>query len=439
MTVFSGGGLAGKPAAGWFGVPPGWVDLSRPPGATSQERSGFGAAEWWVGYLRMAVLFIFTPNVVWLLMAALAYVLVPYDYEAAARWCPGFALKRAAANCGMTWAYYGYFHWAIYAQRRARRKFDQSCDGPTLARLLHNVWYTTLGALQWTGWELAFVHLYGSGRLGYTPDGEAFGTPAGLAQTAALALLVPVWREVHFYVAHRMLHFRALYRYVHSLHHRNSDPEPFSGLAMHPVEHLYYFSCMAVPLYVTCSPFVMLWIGLHAAISPACPHSGFEDHWHCDQFHYVHHARFDCNFGIPAIPFDKWFGTYREACYQEPPPGGPRHTYLQGGLSPSWALWGTWDQAVFDITIGAVLAAVAGAAVAGGVAAQRAAALAGALALGPIAVALALGVASGDRESWRWPFLRERVLGACGAHLAAGAAICILPVYHTAAALVGLP
>ena len=35
-------------------------------------------------------------------------------------------------------------------------------------------------------------------------------------------------------MAHRMLHARALYKFVHSLHHRNADPEPFSGISMHP-------------------------------------------------------------------------------------------------------------------------------------------------------------------------------------------------------------
>ena len=31
-----------------------------------------------------------------------------------------------------------------------------------------------------------------------------------------------------------MLHVRALYKFVHALHHRNADPEPFSGISMHP-------------------------------------------------------------------------------------------------------------------------------------------------------------------------------------------------------------
>ena len=52
----------------------------------------------------------------------------------------------------------------------------------------------------------------------------------------SLALTVSPARDIHFYMAHRMLHVRALYKFVHALHHRNADPEPFSGISMHPGE-----------------------------------------------------------------------------------------------------------------------------------------------------------------------------------------------------------
>ena len=87
-------------------------------------------------------------------------------------------------------------------------------------------------------------------------------------------LLVPLWRDLHSYIAHRFVHIRAVYRFVHSLHHRNADPEPFSGLTMHPVEHLYYFSNALVPvLYVSgLSPLIFLWIYVHLAIAPGAGH-----------------------------------------------------------------------------------------------------------------------------------------------------------------------
>ena len=66
----------------------------------------------------------------------------------------------------------------------------------------------------------------------------------------------------------------ARHRYVHSLHHRNTDIDPFSGLCMHPVEHLYYYSCVGPSLVFLMSPLGMYWNLVHLLISPAASHSG---------------------------------------------------------------------------------------------------------------------------------------------------------------------
>ena len=58
-----------------------------------------------------------------------------------------------------------------------------------------------------------------------------------------------------------------MYKYIHSLHHRNTDIEPFAGLCMHPVEHLYYYSCVGPSLVVFTTPFAFLWNGVHLLAS----------------------------------------------------------------------------------------------------------------------------------------------------------------------------
>jgi sterol desaturase/sphingolipid hydroxylase (fatty acid hydroxylase superfamily) len=40
-------------------------------------------------------------------------------------------------------------------------------------------------------------------------------------------------REFVFYFGHRLIHARFLYRYIHAVHHRNTDIEPFAGMCMH--------------------------------------------------------------------------------------------------------------------------------------------------------------------------------------------------------------
>merc|ERR550525_1946952 len=107
-------------------------------------------------------------------------------------------------------------------------------------------------------------------------DEEAASSPKNLMIFCLAAFWVPLYREFHFYFAHRFIHISALYKYIHSLHHRNTDIEPFSGLCMHPIEHLYYYSCIFPSLYFFMSPFHFWWNGCHLLISPAASHSGWE-------------------------------------------------------------------------------------------------------------------------------------------------------------------
>jgi len=55
-----------------------------------------------------------------------------------------------------------------------------------------------------------------------------------------------------------------------------------------------------------------MWNGVHLLISPAASHSGWEDHFQSDQYHYLHHRFFECNYGTSGTPFDKMFGTFRD-------------------------------------------------------------------------------------------------------------------------------
>ena len=55
-----------------------------------------------------------------------------------------------------------------------------------------------------------------------------------------------------------------------------------------------------------------MWNGVHLLISPAASHSGWEDHFQADQYHYLHHRFFECNYGTSGTPFDKMFGTFRD-------------------------------------------------------------------------------------------------------------------------------
>jgi len=451
---FNLGGLAGCVDGKFIGNAPSWVDLTKPPGTTSQDAAYCPSPAWWA-QLFSGYQVIFGPNLVWLLIALAVYFVFPYDLTSAARaYEPGWIIRRALVNVGVTFAYTGFWHVSLYWLALGKRPFKADRIW-RWGKLLHNMTYTFLGALQWTGWEVLAMRCWATGRLPYLDDAAAFGTCRGALHFLAACFWVPLWRTWHFYFAHRLLHYRPLYKWVHSLHHRNTDIEPFSGLTMHPVEHLYYFACAAPSLYVFTSPFAFTWNGVHLLLSPAASHSGFEDHFQSDQFHYLHHKHFECNYGPSNCPLDRWFGTFKAKLEVKTPSKAP--SKAGGGAAAKPDVFAAdaksdilgWPEAG-SVTYGALavllpLAMLVSAITrpdalprfAVGTALSGAHFIALACSVGPVAAGCALlaltearKAAKAPRKTFLAPFHRESLLHGMGLHLLAGAALTVMPVFH---------
>ena len=128
-------------------------------------------------------------------------------------------------------------------------------------------------------------------------------------------------REIHFYFTHRLLHWRPLYKNAHYLHHKNVNIGPWSGLAMHPIEHLLYFTGVFFHWLILSHPLHAIFHLQHAALTAAYGHTGFEKlevsknltiPKASDYFHYLHHRYFECNYGGGTFPLDKLFGSFHD-------------------------------------------------------------------------------------------------------------------------------
>jgi sterol desaturase/sphingolipid hydroxylase (fatty acid hydroxylase superfamily) len=184
------------------------------------------------------------------------------------------------------------------------------------SQLADNVFWTVVSAVPiWTAFEVVTLWGQANGVFPYV-DWRAHPVYCVL-----LMLFIPLFREVHFYLVHRLIHWPPLYRRVHSLHHKNVNPGPWSGLAMHPVEHVLYFSGVILHWIVPSHPLHVIFHLQHLAFSPAQGHSGFHEVVlgenakldNDNYMHYLHHRYFEVNYGGDGlVPIDKWFGTFHD-------------------------------------------------------------------------------------------------------------------------------
>jgi len=189
--------------------------------------------------------------------------------------------------------------------------------------LEREITFTTLGWLQSAFWQCLFTHLWACGYLYLYVDFWAYPV-----YSVTVFWLISYWREIHFFFAHRGMHpwwdrkntlmdgdiGAFLYRHVHSLHHKSYNPGPWSGLCMHPVEHfLYYTCCTLPPLFLSVHPIHFLYCKFHADIAPIGGHDGMDSPGGKGDFHWLHHAKFECNYGVPfPVNLDLLFGTWAD-------------------------------------------------------------------------------------------------------------------------------
>ncbi len=175
------------------------------------------------------------------------------------------------------------------------------------------IWSLASGVTIWSGFEAV---MWWSLANGYAPLISFQSNPVWFV---AIFFLIPVWESFYFYWIHRFLHVDALYRF-HALHHRNTDVGPWSGLSMHPVEHLMYFGTVLIHFVVPSHPVHVIFHLMFYALTAVTTHTGFEGLWfrnrkrlHLGMFHHqLHHRYFECNYGNLDVPWDKLFGSFHD-------------------------------------------------------------------------------------------------------------------------------
>lgn len=217
----------------------------------------------------------------------------------------------------------GGLHWFFHSGKKQEYhlKFDGR-DVPmkgksfTFNNQLHDniFWTLASGVTLWTIYETAMLWAIAND---YIPTMQWSDNPIWFV---GILFLTPLWISFHFYWVHRFLHWPPMYKIAHALHHRNTNIGPWSGLSMHPIETVLFFSSVLIHLVIAAHPIHIFFHLMHQALTAATSHTGFEalvikdkSRLSLGRFHHqMHHRYFECNYGNLEVPWDKVFGSFHD-------------------------------------------------------------------------------------------------------------------------------
>jgi sterol desaturase/sphingolipid hydroxylase (fatty acid hydroxylase superfamily) len=236
----------------------------------------------------------------------------------------GWALWLFAVNCVTVFLFYSAIELRLYVLRSQGNHFKYNSRFPS-DKPNEVFWFNSqnvegmlrtflTGVPIWTAFEIGMLWAYGNG------IGPWVGFADHPLYLAALALLVPVYHETHFFLIHRLIHWGPLYRWVHSVHHNSVNPSPWSSLSMHPIEQLLYFSSVLLHVIIPSNPILAIYQLNFAGFGAVVGHigfdkieigeaAGFDSHAYA---HYLHHKYFEVNYADGLVPLDKLFGTWHD-------------------------------------------------------------------------------------------------------------------------------
>ncbi len=131
--------------------------------------------------------------------------------------------------------------------------------------------------------------------------------------------------DAYFYVIHRLLHQPKIYRSVHLVHHKSTNPSPWTAYAFHPLEAVLEAGIIplmtfVIPVHGSVIGFLMLLQIVYNVYGhlgwelwpKGFPKSRIGKYVNTSVAHNQHHEKFHGNYGLYTLIWDRIFGTVRE-------------------------------------------------------------------------------------------------------------------------------
>ena len=220
-----------------------------------------------------------------------------------------------------SWAYL--FFWVIFKKKWSHRIIQSK---PLKVR---QMWFefrysmSTVCIFALVGWGITVAKRAGYTQI-YNDPGE-YGWGWFLISIPLIILI----HDAYFYWIHRFMHHPKLFKKIHLVHHRSTNPSPWAAYSFHPLEALLEAGIFPLVVFTLPASSWALFIFLIYMITRnVLGHLGIEFlpgwfirnkwiNWHTSTTHHdLHHKYFHYNYGLYFTWWDKWFGTehsrYRE-------------------------------------------------------------------------------------------------------------------------------
>lgn len=176
--------------------------------------------------------------------------------------------------------------------------------------------------------SLVGVGIYTAKQNGYTLIYDDINE-YGIGYMIMSFVIMVVYHDFYFYWTHRLMHHKALFKYVHRVHHESTNPSPWAAYSFHPWEALIQALVLPIALFIlplhSLTVFIFL---LYMIVRNVIGHLGFEIlpkgftknkwmNWNTAITHHsMHHQHFNGNYGLYFSWWDRLMKTEHEKYHE---------------------------------------------------------------------------------------------------------------------------
>jgi Delta7-sterol 5-desaturase len=157
----------------------------------------------------------------------------------------------------------------------------------------------------------------------YTTFYENTGQYGTAYQVLAFPLMI-MMHDTYFYWIHRMMHLPGMFKILHLIHHKSTNPSPLAAYAFHPLEAvleslifvIFLFTIPVNAVHLTFFFVFSLLYNVYGHLGFELYPKGFNKHWvgkwiNTSVSHNQHHQYFKGNYGLYFTIWDRLMGTLR--------------------------------------------------------------------------------------------------------------------------------